>query len=173
MKIVSWNVNGLVSRRRDLIKFLNSEQPDIFCAQEIKSQCLISTPKYEQIWFTGERKGYAGTLILTKRKPLAVTNGIGIEKFDAEGRTITLEFGDFFLVNVYVPSYNTASPPDRQEYRVEWDCAFLEYVSSLTKPVILVGDFNVAREAIDSYSDKRVKESPSLYFQSGKLRAAP
>ena len=166
MKIVSWNVNGLVSRRRDLVKFLNSEKPDIFCAQEVKAQCPINFPTYEQIWFTGERKGYAGTLVLTRRKPIAVTNGIGVEKFDAEGRTITLEFRDFFLVNVYVPSYNTASPPERQEYRVEWDSAFREYASRLSKPAILVGDFNVAREAIDSYSDKRVKESPSLYFQS-------
>lgn len=133
--------------------------------QEIKTECPLVTPQYDQIWFAGERKGYAGTLVLTKRKPIAVSRGIGIEKFDAEGRTITLEFGDFYVVNVYVPSYNTASAPDRREYRIEWDSAFLEYVTSLPKPAILTGDFNVARGAIASYSDKRVKESPALYYQ--------
>lgn len=154
MKIVSWNVNGITSRRRALIKFLNSTQPDIFCVQETKTECPLATPQYEQIWFSGERKGYAGTLVLTKREPIAITKGIGVEKFDVEGRTITLEFSDFFVVNTYVPSYNTASTPDRREYRIEWDRAFLEYVTSLPKPAVLAGDFNVAREAIDSYSDK-------------------
>lgn len=76
MKIISWNVNGLISRRRALIKFLNRTQPDIFCVQEIKAECPLSTPQYDQIWFAGERKGYAGTLVLTKRKPIAVSKGV-------------------------------------------------------------------------------------------------
>lgn len=100
MKIVSWNVNGITSRRRALIKFLNSTQPDIFCVQETKTECPLATPQYEQIWFSGERKGYAGTLVLTKREPIAITKGIGVEKFDVEGRTITLEFSDFLSLTL-------------------------------------------------------------------------
>ena len=98
MKIASWNVNGIISRRKALIKFLNKVKPDILCAQEIKTQCALNLPGYELYWNVSERKGYAGTLILTRRKPAAYQNGIGIEKFDAEARSITMEFKDYILV---------------------------------------------------------------------------
>ncbi len=164
MKIVSWNVNGIESRRKSLIKLLNNSKPDIFCAQEVKKQCSLNTPGYEAYWNLAERQGYAGTLILSRRKPIACTYGIGVEKFDIEGRVITLEFNDFFLVSTYVPSYNTASAPERREYREEWDVSYQEYVSQLPKPAILCGDFNTVRSNMDTYSN-RVNENDVLHFQ--------
>lgn len=164
MKIVSWNVNGIASRRRSLIKFLANKKPDIVCVQEAKSECVLNAPGYELYWNLAERKGYAGTLVLTKRKPINCTMGIGIEKFNVEGRVITLEFRDFFVVNVYVPSFSTGSSPDRRDYRWEWDKAFHQYVATLPKPSILCGDFNVVRDAIDSYPES-AKESTILPYQ--------
>lgn len=155
MKIVSWNVNGIISRKKGLMKLLKNMKPDIFCAQEVKAKCILNIPGYDEYWFLPENMpGYSGTLILTKRMPLSYTKGIGIEEFDAEARSITLDFKDFILVNAYAPSYNTASAPERRQYRHRWDEAFRKYVSELPKPAILCGDFNVIRAPIDTYSNK-------------------
>ncbi len=164
MKIISWNVNGIVSRRKSFIKLLKNESPDIFCVQEVKTECLLDVPGYELYWNLAERKGYAGTLVLTKRKPITCIKGIGVEEFDAEGRVTALEFRDFFVVCVYVPSFNTGSPPERREYRLGWYRAFRAYVSSLSKPVILCGDFNVVHETIDFYPEE-LREDAVLPFQ--------
>lgn len=146
MKIVSWNVNGIVAcRRKGLLKFLSDAKPDIVCIQEIKTQCPLNTPEYFQFWNPAERKGYAGTFVLTKRQPLSVQNGMGIKKFDIEGRLITLEFPEYFIINVYAPSLNPHSAPDRPGYRLDWDKALKSHTANLPKPVILAGDFNFLR----------------------------
>lgn len=161
MKIASWNVNGLLRcMRTGFLKFLSDAKPDILCCQEIKGRRSLDVPGYLQFWNPARKKNYAGTLILSKKEPLSVQNGLGIEKFDDEGRCITLEFDDFYLVNVYAPSLHPHSAPDRLDFRIEWDKALLEYAQSLRKPVILCGDFNVAREYIDVYPENQ-KNTPS------------
>lgn len=171
MKIISWNVNGILSRKKSIIKLLKSSKPDIFCAQEIKSKCILDIPGYNEYWYLSDNvPAYSGTLILTKRAPLSCVNGIGIEEFDIEARCITLEFKDFILVNVYVPSYNTASPPERRQFRHRWDEAFCNYVSGLRKPAILCGDFNVVKEPIDTYSDKFNEEEELSYSPEAEFR---
>ena len=128
--------------------------------QEIKGQCTLNVPGYLPFWNPAKRANYSGTLVLTKRQPLSFQYGLGIEKFDDEGRLITLEYKDFFIVNVYVPNLNPHSPPDRLDFRIEWDKAVWEYVTKLPKPVIMCGDFNVAREYIDIYPENQ-KNPPS------------
>lgn len=167
MKIVSWNVNGIEAcRRKGFLKFLADAKPDIVCCQEIKTQCSLATPGYMQYWNPAERPGYSGTLTLTKREPIFATFGMGVEQFDAEGRLITLEYKDYYLINVYAPSLNPHSAPDRSDFRIAWDEAFREYVSKLTKPLILCGDFNVTRAHIDSYPDNEKNESDNPLFCS-------
>lgn len=171
MKIVSWNVNGIISRKKGLMKLLKKMKPDIFCAQEVKAKCILNIPGYDEYWFLPKNMpGYSGTLILTKRMPLSYTNGIGIEEFDAEARSITLEFKDFILVNVYVPSYNTSSAPERRQYRNRWDAAFHKYVSELPKPAVLCGDFNVIRAPIDTYSNKFTTDEALSTFAGAEFR---
>ncbi len=161
MKIVSWNVNGIVAcRRKGLIAFLSKTKPDMLCLQEIKTVCHLNTPGYLQYWFPAKANGYSGTLVLTRREPLSVRNGLGIRKFDAEGRSITLEYEDFILVNIYVPSVHTYSDLARVNYRLEWDKALRKYVSKLKKPAILCGDFNVAHAYIDCYPENQ-KNTPN------------
>lgn len=163
MKIVSWNVNGIVAcRRKGFLKFLGDTKPDIVCCQEIKTKCPLNTPGYLQFWNPAARSGYAGTLILTRREPLSCKFEMGNEELDGEGRVIALEYRDYYLLNVYVPSINTYSGPDRIDFREKWDTAFREYVSKFSKPVIIAGDFNTVREYIDSYpeSEKNVPEGP-------------
>lgn len=161
VKIVSWNVNGLLRcLRTGFLKFLSDAKPDILCCQEIKGQRSINTPGYFQYWNPAKKKNYAGTLVLTKKEPVSVQNGFGIDKFDDEGRCITLEFNDFYLANIYAPSLHPHSPPDRLEFRIEWDKTLLSYVQALPKPVILCGDFNIAREYIDVYPENQ-KNTPS------------
>lgn len=167
MKIVSWNVNGIAAcRRKGFLKFLADAKPDMMCCQETKTQCALSTPGYIQIWNKAERPGYSGTLILTRRPPLSVSLGMGIEQFDSEGRLITLEYKDFYLVNVYVPSLNPHSAPGRPDYRAEWDRALREYVCRLQKPVIMAGDFNATRAYIDSYPENQKNEPNDPLFCS-------
>lgn len=111
MKVVSWNVNGLARcRRKGFLKFLADVKPDVICCQEIKGQCTLNVPGYLPFWNPAKRANYSGTLVLTKRQPLSFQYGLGIEKFDDEGRLITLEYKDFFIVNVYVPNLNPHSP---------------------------------------------------------------
>lgn len=163
MKVVSWNVNGIAAcRRKGFLKFLADVKPDIMCCQEVKTRCSLSAPGYLQYWNNAERAGYSGTLVLARKEPLSYTYGMGIEEFDNEGRLITLEYKDYFVTNVYAPSLNPHSAPDRPDYRAAWDEALREYVNKLPKPVIMAGDFNIARSWIDSYPEnqKNVPDDP-------------
>lgn len=154
MKIISWNVNGIrATLKKDFVKTISKLNPDIICLQETKSPgeaVDIDLPQYEMYWNHAQKKGYSGTLILTKLKPLCVKNGLGIAKHDDEGRVITAEYENFYLVNVYVP--NSKRKLERLDYRVnEWDTDFLQYLKKLEKrkPVIFCGDLNVAHTEID------------------------
>lgn len=156
MNIISWNVNGIRAvAKKDFFMDLEGLDPDIFCLQETKAQddqvaeVLALAENYEVLSNSAEKKGYSGTAILTKIKPLSVFRDIGLDEFDMEGRVLCLEFQDFFLVNVYVP--NSGNELKRLNYRQEWDLAFFNYLKKLeeTKPVIACGDFNVAHRDID------------------------
>lgn len=163
MKIVSWNVNGISRcRRTGFLKFLADVKPDVLCCQEIKGQCPLQTPGYLQIWNPAKRSNYSGTLVLTKRQPLSYYIGIGIEEFDVEGRIITLEFQDFFIVTIYVPNLNPNAPANRVDFRREWDRGLRNYLLHLKKPIVLCGDFNVTRGYIDVYPEnqKNTLEQP-------------
>lgn len=169
MKIVTWNVNGIAAcRRKGFMKLLTDIKPDVCCCQEIKAQVPLDTPGYIQFWNPAKRPGYAGTLILTKRLPISCTKGIGVEKFDEEGRLIKLEFENFYLVNLYAP--NSWGAPDRLDRRLEWDAALQKWLSRLEKPAILCGDFNVAHTALDSYPDNERNDPslPKFFHRSGK-----
>lgn len=169
MKIASWNVNGIKAcLRKGFLKFLSDVKPDIICCQEVKDKgnCALNTPGYFQFWNRGERPGYAGTLTLARKEPLSYTCGMGIEKFDNEGRMITLEYKDFYVVNVYVPSVHPHMHPDRPDFRREWDEALRVYIARLTKPVIIAGDFNATRAWIDSYPQNQKNEPDNPIFCS-------
>ncbi len=165
MKILSWNVNGIRSCiEKGFLKSIEKINPDIICLQEIKAhpeQVDIKLTDYEHhFWNSAERKGYSGTAIFSKIKPLSVKYGFG--HLDEEGRVITIEFENFFLITVYTPN----SKPDlsRLNFRYEtWDIEFLKYIKSLKKPVIFTGDLNVAHEEIDlknPASNKTTKTRP-------------
>ncbi len=145
------------------MRFIASAKPDIICCQEIKGQCDFQIPGYTQFWNPAERKNYSGTLILTTLQPLSCSIGLGIERFDKEGRLIVLEYRDYFLLNVYVPSINTYSPPERLDFRIEWDAALREFTSHLEKPAIICGDLNVAAERMDCYSEKSEPDEAMLF----------
>ena len=153
MKLISWNVNGLRAVcKKNFFEVLDELDADIFCIQETKmqeGQEEIPTPGYHQYWDSAEKKGYSGTLTLTKEEPLSVRKGLGIEEHDHEGRVVTLEFPDFWSVNVYVP--NAQNELKRIDYRMSWEDAFRTYVSGLaeSKPVVICGDMNVAHNEID------------------------
>ncbi|MBE6882660.1 MAG: exodeoxyribonuclease III [Ruminococcaceae bacterium] len=153
MKFVSWNVNGLrACMGKGFMESFAEMDADFFCLQETKlqpDQISLELPGYYQFWNSAEKKGYSGTAIFTKHEPLAVNYGIDVERHDHEGRVITLEYPDFYLVDVYVP--NARRDLERLEYRMDWEDCFREYVSSLDKhkPVIICGDMNVAHEEID------------------------
>lgn len=153
-KIISWNVNGIRAiLSKNFWEFFEEEQPDILCLQETKAQqeqVELELEGYHQYWNSAEKKGYSGTAIFTKVKPLNVIYDLGIEEHDKEGRVITLEFKDYFLVTVYTP--NSKAGLKRLDYRSqEWDVAFLGFVKNLDKkkPVIFCGDLNVAHKEID------------------------
>jgi exodeoxyribonuclease-3 len=155
MKLVSWNVNGIrAALRNGLADFLAAEKPDILCLQETKAtpedvELPPAFKRYAAFWNSAEKRGYAGTAIFTKKQPLRVTCGIGMAEHDREGRVLTAELADFFLVNVYVP--NSKRELTRLPYRQQWDRDFLAYLRRLerTKPVIFCGDLNVAHREID------------------------
>ena len=158
MKFISWNVNGLRACMQkgfeDSFKALDA---DIFCLQETKlqeGQHDFEPEGYYQYWNYAEKKGYSGTAIFTRKKPLSVTCGIGVEEHDHEGRIITLEFEDFYFIVVYVP--NSQRELARLSYRMEWEKAFLAYILGLEakKPVIYCGDLNVAHKEIDLKNPK-------------------
>jgi len=155
MKLISWNVNGLRSVvRKGFHDFLAREQPDVLCLQEIKcSSADCSEPlweaDYETHWNPAEKKGYSGTALFTKPRPLALACGLGLAEHDNEGRVITAEYADFFLITVYTP--NSKDGLVRLPYRQQWDALFLEYAKRLEqrKPVIICGDLNVAHTELD------------------------
>lgn len=157
-KLISWNVNGLRAvLGKGFLDFFDEKNPDILCLQEIKlseGQLDLELDGYELYYNYAEKKGYSGTAIFTKIKPINVTYGIGIDKHDHEGRVITIEFKDCFLVNVYTP--NSQRELARLSYRMEWEDDFREYLLSLDKdkPVILCGDLNVAHKEIDLKNPK-------------------
>lgn len=154
MKIISWNVNGIrAALKKGFIESMKKENPDIICIQETKAhpdQVDIAFTEYEHhFWNSAEKKGYSGTAVFSKIKPLSVMYGLGIEEHDTEGRLITLEFESFFLINVYVPNSGRGLP--RLIYRQKWDKDLLKYLKDLEKkkPIILTGDLNVAHKPID------------------------
>ena len=158
MKLISWNVNGLrACLTKGFPEFFEQEQADIFCIQETKmqeGQAEVEFPGYYQYWNSAEKKGYSGTAIYTKEKPISVKYGIGIEQHDKEGRVITLEFKNFFMVNIYTP--NSKRGLERLEYRQVWEDEIRKYLLDLNKikPVIMCGDLNVAHNEIDLKNPK-------------------
>ena len=163
MKIISWNVNGLRAvLNKGFLDFFNEADADIFCIQETKmqkEQATFNFPGYFEYWNCAEKKGYSGTLILTKEKPISESYGIGIEQHDKEGRVITLEFKDFYVVNCYTP--NSKRELERLEYRQIWEDEFRKYLNKLSqdKSVILCGDLNVAHKEIDLRNPKTNRRS--------------
>lgn len=158
MKLISWNVNGLrACVEKGFMDFFKEIDADIFCIQESKlqeGQIELELPGYHQYWNYAEKKGYSGTAIYTKREPLSVEYGIGIEEHDKEGRVITLEFEDFYMVTVYTP--NSQRELTRLDYRMTWEDAFRAYLCGLAekKGVIVCGDMNVAHQEIDLKNPK-------------------
>ncbi len=158
MKLISWNVNGLrACVGKNFLEDFKKLDADIFCLQETKlqeGQINLDLPGYQQYWNYAEKKGYSGTAVFTKKEPLSVSCGIGIEEHDHEGRVITLEFPDFYLITVYTP--NSQDGLARLDYRMKWEDDFLHYVQSLDKkkPVIYCGDLNVAHKEIDLKNPK-------------------
>ncbi len=158
MKLISWNVNGLrACMQKGFLEFFREADADIFCLQETKlqeGQQDLELPGYYQYWNYAEKKGYSGTALFSKKKPLRVTYGMGVEKHDREGRVITAEFADFYAVTVYTP--NSQRELARLTYRMEWEADFLNYVKGLDekKPVIFCGDLNVAHREIDLKNPK-------------------
>ena len=153
MKLISWNVNGIrACVSKNFMDFFNEVDADIFCLQETKlqeNQIDLQLEGYFQYWNYAKKKGYSGTAIFTKKEPLSVTYGINIEEHDQEGRVITLEFEDFYMVTVYTP--NSQSELKRLDYRMKWEDDFRLYLKKLDerKPVIVCGDLNVAHKEID------------------------
>lgn len=158
MKLISWNVNGIrACVNKGFEEFFQKIQADIFCIQETKcqpEQIELNLKGYHSYWNSAEKKGYSGTAIFTKQEPIAVTYGIGIPEHDKEGRIITLEFQDFYLVNNYTP--NSKRGLERLEYRQVWEDEIRKYLIKLnkTKPVIMCGDLNVAHQEIDLKNPK-------------------
>ncbi len=153
MKLISWNVNGLRAiYKKGFVEFFNKIDADIFCIQETKmqdGQMTLELPGYKQYFNYAERKGYSGTAIFTKIEPENVSYGMDVKKYDNEGRIITLEFKDFYMVNCYTP--NSRRELERLEYRLKWEESFRKYLKRLDrkKPVIICGDLNVAHKEID------------------------
>lgn len=158
MKLISWNVNGIrACVNKGFENFFKEADADIFCIQETKcqpGQIDLEFEGYQSYWNSAEKKGYSGTAIFTKQKPLQVQYGIGIEEHDKEGRVITLEYENFYLVNIYTP--NSKRELERLEYRQIWEDEIRKYLSNLNnmKPVIMCGDLNVAHQEIDLKNPK-------------------
>ena len=163
MKLISWNVNGIrACVTKGFLDFFKEIDADIFCIQESKlqaGQIDLDLEGYYQYWNYAEKKGYSGTAIFTKRKPLNVKLGIGIEEHDKEGRVITLEFEEFYMVTVYTP--NSQNELARLDYRMDWEDAFSDYLKALDeeKPVIVCGDLNVAHKEIDLKNPKNNRKN--------------
>ncbi|ARJ40140.1 exodeoxyribonuclease III [Sporosarcina sp. P21c] len=174
MKVVSWNVNGIrACVKKGFSDFFEQVQADIFCIQEIKcqeGQIDLSFEGYESYWNYAEKKGYSGTAVFTKKTPLSVRNGLNDLDHEAEGRVLTLEFEEFFLVNCYTP--NSQRDLARLSFRLAWEDDLLEHLQSLNaiKPVIYCGDLNVAHEEIDIRNVKsNIGNSGFTYEERGKM----
>ena len=176
MKLISWNVNGLrACVKKGFLDYFKEQDADIFCIQESKLQAgqinLDEELKdYYQYWNYAEKKGYSGTAIFTKKEPLSVRYGMDIEEHDKEGRVITLEFEDFYMITVYTP--NAQNELARIDYRMSWEDAFREYLMALDniKPVVVCGDLNVAHKEIDLKNYKTNRNSPGFSPQErGKM----
>ena len=158
MKLISWNVNGLrACAGKGFFDFFKAEDADIFCLGETKmqpDQADFDFAGYHQYWNSAEKKGYSGVAVFTKAEPLRVCYGLGIDEHDHEGRVLTLEYPDFYLVNVYTP--NSQNELARLDYRMQWEDDFRAYVCALDqkKPVIICGDMNVAHQEIDLKNPK-------------------
>lgn len=169
MKFISWNVNGLrACMGKGWLDFFTEANADFFCLQETKlqeGQIDLELPGYTQHWNYAEKKGYSGTAIFTRHTPLSVSYGIGIADHDLEGRVITLEMQDFYLVTVYTP--NSQDGLKRLDYRMNWEEDFRNYLLRLdqTKPVILCGDLNVAHQEIDLRNPKTNRKNPGFTDQ--------
>lgn len=172
MKIISWNVNGIRSIvKKDFFEDVEKINPDILCLQETKAQVdeveevLSQMEGYYRYYNSAQRKGYSGVALLSKVKPISITNDMGIAEHDQEGRVQCAEFEDFYLVNVYVP--NSGQKLQRLDYRAQWDLDFQVYLKKLetSKPVILCGDLNVAHQPIDLKNDKSNYNKTAGYTQ--------
>ena len=165
MKFISWNVNGFrACLNKGFGDFFTNEDADFFCIQESKmqpGQAEFETPNHHQFWYSAEKKGYSGTAIFAKHEPFSVRYGLGIDEHDHEGRAITLEYENFYLLNVYTP--NSQRELTRLDYRMTWEDALREYMMDLDKhkPVIYCGDLNVAHEEID------LKNPKTNHFSAG------
>ncbi len=163
MKLVSWNVNGLrACLTKGFLDFFHDADADIFCVQETKmqeGQADLVLDGYHQFWHSAQKKGYSGTAVFTKQEPLSVQYGISGKHTD-EGRVITLEFDEFYLVNCYTP--NAQQELKRLAYRMEFEDDFRTYLSGLDKPVILCGDLNVAHQEIDLKNPKTNRGNPGF-----------
>ncbi len=165
MKFISWNVNGFrACLNKGFADFFTAEDADFFSIQESKmqpGQAEFVTPNHHQYWYSAEKKGYSGTAIFAKKEPLSVRYGLGIDQHDHEGRAITLEYENFYLLNVYTP--NSQRELTRLDYRMEWEDALRNYMMELdkVKPVIYCGDLNVAHEEID------LKNPKTNHFSAG------
>lgn len=168
-KYISWNVNGLRAViKKGFLEYIEEENPDIIGLQEIKlseGQLDLEIPGYNMYYNYAERKGYSGTAIFTKEKPINVTYGIGIEEHDNEGRVITAEFSEYYFVTVYTP--NSKDKLLRLDYRMIWEDEFLKYLKNLekSKPVIVCGDLNVAHKEIDLKNPKTNTRNPGFTIE--------
>ncbi|MBQ4504313.1 MAG: exodeoxyribonuclease III, partial [Firmicutes bacterium] len=166
MKLITWNVNGLrACMDKGFLDYVNAEQPDAICLQETKmqeGQAEVPLEGYQQYWNSAQKKGYSGTAIFTKHEPLSVSYDIDAEGHDTEGRSITMEFEDFYLVCEYTP--NSQDGLKRLDYRMEWEDARRDYLKKLDqkKPVILCGDLNVAHQEIDLKNPKTNRKNPGF-----------
>ncbi len=166
MKLISWNVNGLrACVKKGFLDYFNQEDADIFCLQETKlhpHQIELELEGYHQYWHSADRKGYSGTAVFTKQKPLSVRQDFGIGQFEDEGRVLTLEFEKFYMVNAYVP--NSKEKLARLDYRMEWEEALRQHLTQLKedKAVIYCGDLNVAHQEIDLKNPKTNRKNPGF-----------
>lgn len=157
-KLISWNVNGLrACVKKNFLDFFNEADADIFCVQETKlqeGQIELDLTGYHDYWNYAEKKGYSGTAVFTKEEPISVKRGMGLDEHDTEGRVLTLEFNEFYLVNVYTP--NSKQKLERLDYRMVWEDVFRNYLKDLekAKPVVVCGDLNVAHKEIDLKNPK-------------------
>lgn len=172
MRLISWNVNGIrAAAKKDFFDAIKTLDPDILCLQETKAQVTEAEEALSPLNFytiqcnSADKKGYSGTALLSKNKPMNITEDMGIAAHDSEGRVQCAEYPSFYLVNVYVP--NSGQQLDRLDYRKQWDSDFLKYLKNLekSKPVIVCGDFNVAHRPIDLKNDKANYDKTAGYTQ--------